>query len=190
MSATGCRKICRGAFLAAASLALFVVCGPTTLNADPLAPGAAEDAFYNLACAKLAGTLAGDTEEAHRAEIPGWVRLCSAHPRRSECIETAVIIRNYKASPLKCGQDIKQDIKNGSDIAASFLPSFDRVCADVTVAWLSNTESEHRTEVAGWTRTCNAHPDVSVCKGAAGLIDEKRKVQPLNCGSNADESIR
>jgi hypothetical protein len=181
MSTTGCRKICREAFPIAATVAVFVICGPTALNADPLSPTAARDAFYNLACTKLAGTFAVNSEEAHRAEIPGWVRLCSAHPRRSECADTAIIVRNYKkAPPLKCGQDLK----NSSDIAASFLPSFDRVCANVTAAWLSNMESEHQVEAASWARTCNAHPDVSVCKGAADLIDENRKIQPLNCGSN------
>jgi hypothetical protein len=180
MSTTGCRKIFRGVFLLAASLAL-TIGGPSALNADPLSPSAAQDAFYNLACTRLAKTLATNSEDAHRAEMPGWVRICSSHPRRSECIETAALITQYRNAPLlKCGQDIK----NSSDVAASFLPSFDLVCVNVTAAWLSNMEREHQTETAGWARTCNAHPDISVCKGAAELIDENRKVQPLSCGSN------
>lgn len=181
MSTTGRQRICRGTVLLAASLALSVIFGPTALNADPISPSAAQDKFYNLACTTLARTLAENSEEDHLAEMPGWIRICTSHPRRSECIETAALIRQYRKAPfLKCGQDIK----NGSDIAASFLPSFDLVCANVTAAWLSNTERELQTEVAGWAKTCNAHPDVSVCKGAAGIIDENRKVQPLNCGSN------
>lgn len=172
-------KICWRAL--PASFALLVICAPAALNADPLSPSAAEDAFYDRACTRLARTLAADSQEAHQAEIRGWIRICSAHPRRTECVATSILIRNYKKAPLlKCGQDIK----DSSDIAASFLPSFDRVCANVTTAWLSNTETEHRIEVAGWARTCNAHPDVSVCQGAADLVEEARKVQPLNCGSN------
>jgi hypothetical protein len=183
MSTTGCRKICRAALLLTASLALFAVGGPTALNADPLSPGAAQDKFYNLACTRLIRTLAENSEEDHGAEMSGWIRICTGHPRRSECIETAALIRQYRKAPfLKCGQDVK----NSSDIAASFLPSFDLVCANVAAAWLSHTESEHQAETAGWARTCNAHPDVSVCKGAAGIIDENRKVQPLSCGSKAD----
>jgi hypothetical protein len=182
MSTTGCQRICRGVFLLAASLAL-AIGGPSALNADPLSSSAAQDKFYNLACTRLARTLAENSEEDHRAEMPGWIRICTGHPRRSECLETAALIRQYRKAPfLKCGQDIK----NSSDIAASFLPSFDLVCANVTATWLSHTESERQVEAAGWTRTCNAHPDVSVCKGAADLIDENRKVQPLNCGSNGN----
>ena len=182
MSTTGCRKIWR-AFPVAAATAFYVVCRATALNADPLSPGAAQDKFYNLACTRLVRTLAENSEEVHLAEMPGWIRICSSHPSRSECAETAALIRNYRKAPfLKCGQDIK----NSSDIATSFLPSFDLVCANVTAVWLSNTERELQTEAAGWARTCNAHPDVSVCKGAAGIIDEIRKVQPLNCGSSAD----
>lgn len=183
MSATGCRKTFRGAVLLAAVGAFYVACGPSALNADPLSPSAAQDKFYNLACTRLVRTLAENTEEAHLAEMPGWIRICTGHPRRSECIETAALIRQYRKAPfLKCGQDIK----NSSDIAASFLPSFDLVCANVTATWLSHTENERQVEAAGWAKTCNAHPDVSVCKGAAELIDEDRKVQPLNCGSKAD----
>ena len=182
MSTTGRRKI-RRAFPVAAGLALFAISWPTALNADPLSPSAAEDKFYNLACARLIRTLAENSEEAHLAEMPGWIRICTSHPRRSECIETAALIRQYRKAPfLKCGQDIK----NSSDIAASFLPSFDLVCANVTAVWLSHTESERQVEAAGWAKTCNAHPDVSACKGAAELIDENRKVQPLSCGSNGN----
>ena len=182
MPTTGCRKIWR-VFPVAAGLALAVIGHTAPLNADPLSPSAAQDKFYNLACTRLIRTLAENSEEAHLAEMPGWIRICTSHPRRSECIETAALIRQYRKAPfLKCGQDIK----NSSDIAASFLPSFDLVCANVTATWLSHTESERQVEAAGWTRTCNAHPDVSVCKSAAELIDENRKVRPLTCGSNGN----
>jgi hypothetical protein len=144
-------------------------------DADP------EEALFNLACARLAGAIAGNSEEVHRAEMSGWIRMCSAHPRQNECIETARLIKGQnKVSPLHCGSDIKKN----SDIAGSFLPVFDRICANVTAAWLSHTENQHQVEVAGWVKTCNAHPAASVCKNADDLIDENRKVRPLNCGSN------
>lgn len=181
MSMTGRRMTCRRASLIAATVALSAACAPAAWGTDPLSPAAAREAFYDHACSKLVSTFATNSEGAHRAEIPGWIRICSDHPRPGECVATAYLIRGQsKAAPMKCGQDVKVS----ADIAASFLPSFDRVCANVAVAWLSNTETQLRTEVAGWTKTCNAHPDVSVCKGAGALIDENRKVQPLNCGSN------
>lgn len=183
MSMTRCGMTCRSASLIAATVALSVASAPAAPGADPLSPAAALDAFYDHACSKLVGAFATNSEQAHRAEIPGWIRICSDHPRAGECVATAYLIRGQsKASPLKCGQDVKMS----ADIAASFFPSFDRVCANVTVAWLSSTETQLRTEVAGWVKTCNAHPDVSVCKGAAALIDENRNVRPLNCGSNGN----
>jgi hypothetical protein len=153
-----------------------------TASSSPREMGAAaEGALFDLACAKLVDVFAAKSEEVHRAEMPGWIRICSAHPKRSECVDTAYLIRGYnKASPLDCGSGIRRN----SDIASSFLPAFDQACAEVTAAWLSNTENQHQMEVAGWLKTCNAHPDVSVCKGADGLIYENRKVRPLNCGSS------
>jgi hypothetical protein len=165
--------------LITAAVAFSATCEPAALSADPLSPAAAQEAFYDLACNKLA--FAARSEEAHRTEMPGWVRICSAHPRRIECVNTADLIRGYKkAPPLKCGRDIKKT----SNIAASFLPAFDRVCANVTATWLSGTETQHQTEAAGWVKTCNGHPDVSACKAADDLIEENRQVRPLNCGSN------
>lgn len=142
-------------------------------DADP------DEALFNLACARLVGVIAEDSQDLHRAEMAGWIRLCSAHPRQSECMDTARLIKiQNKRSPLHCGADVKKN----ADIAGSFLPVFDRICANVTAAWLSHTENQ--AEVASWVKTCNGHPAVSVCKSADDLIDENRKVRPLNCGSN------
>jgi hypothetical protein len=172
----------RGSLLIAATAALTVTCAPAGLNAEPLSPAAAQEAFYTRACNKLA--LATRSEEAPRTEMSGWDRICSAHPRRFECVNTADLIKGYKKAPaLKCGQDIAKT----TNIAASFLPSFDQVCANVAAVWLSGSEAQYQMEVAGWVKTCNGHPDVSACKAADDLIEETRKVRPLNCGSNGGQ---
>ena len=177
------RNIGRSAALIAATFILSAACAATASRADPLSPTEAKEAFFNLACTRLALTLAANLEDAHRIEIAGWARICSAHPRLSECIDTADLIRGQnKASPLSCGQAVK----TGSDVAAAFLPSFDQVCANVTTAWLSGTENLDQIEVAGWVKTCSAHPEVSVCTDANDLIDKNREARPLNCGSNGD----
>lgn len=161
-------------------VALPVMCEPMAVNADPLSPVAAQEALFDFACDKLASTFAARSEVAHRTQIPGWVRICSAHPRRSKCVDTADLIRGQnRASSLNCGPAVARD----PGISDSFLPAFDQSCANVTATWLGNKEDPLQAEAAGWVATCSSHPDVSVCYDAADLIDENRKARPLTCGA-------
>jgi hypothetical protein len=145
----------------------------------PLSDAESYPALFENACTKLGALAYAGTTAAHSSDMPGWFRLCSAHPNASVCEDAIDTIKGFHRdwfTRLKCGSRLDDPV----------LMTFDGACARLAAVAYGHSEVQHQTESNNWTNTCSAHPEVSVCKDTIDTMvgSQDGNVFALKCGGS------